>query len=409
MDHIDGTDVAHLLDQKYPAGMPVDLVLPIVSAVASALDYAHRKGLLHRDIKPANIIVADLDTDDPGVFLADFGIARPLDEISGITTTNMTVGTVAYAAPEQLMGEEVDGRADQYALAATAYHLLTGAQLFPHSNPAVVISRHLNTVAPMLTARRQDCASLDDALQVALAKDPHDRFPSCSAFAHTVADALPASEAASASATTQAARITPKRVPTSAARSRAEPPTPPSRRAWIVIGSVAAIMLLIGVVVLVWRSWGDSRESASDGATSTTVASPPLPSTAGSPPAPAPPPPAPAPTVAPAPTMTVTEQAPKPRGDQAGFLAQARTLPSSVLVTESSDCRSAPTAAACATDANVLALGRQACKAMDLYPHDSVAATRLVYPYSSSYTQSLLMIYAANYLCPEHANMWEDF
>ena len=56
----------------------------------------------------------------------------------------MTVGTPSYAAPEQLMGEEIDGRADQYALAATAYHLLTGSQLFSHSNPAVVISRHLN-------------------------------------------------------------------------------------------------------------------------------------------------------------------------------------------------------------------------------------------------------------------------
>ena len=131
MDYIDGTDSAHLLEQRYPAGMPVDLVVPIVTAVASALDYAHKKGLLHRDVKPANIIVADLDTDDPSVFLADFGIARPLDDTSGITTTNMTVGTVAYAAPEQLMGEAMDGRADQYALAATAYHLLTGVAAVP--------------------------------------------------------------------------------------------------------------------------------------------------------------------------------------------------------------------------------------------------------------------------------------
>ena len=67
--------------------------------------------------------------------LADFWIARNLDDVSGLTTTNMTVVTVAYSAPEQLMGQEIDGRADQYALAATAYHLLTGSQLFPHSNP----------------------------------------------------------------------------------------------------------------------------------------------------------------------------------------------------------------------------------------------------------------------------------
>ncbi len=75
MDHIDGTDTAQLIEQRYPAGMPVDLVLRIVTAVASALDYAHRKGLLHRDVKPANIVVADLETDDPSIFLTDFGIA----------------------------------------------------------------------------------------------------------------------------------------------------------------------------------------------------------------------------------------------------------------------------------------------------------------------------------------------
>jgi serine/threonine-protein kinase len=121
MDYIDGTDAAHLLEQKYPAGMPTDLVVRIATAAASALDYAHKKGLLHRDVKPANIIIADLDGDEPTAFLADFGIARPLDDTSGITTTNMTVGTVAYAAPEQLMGEQMDGRADQYALAATTY------------------------------------------------------------------------------------------------------------------------------------------------------------------------------------------------------------------------------------------------------------------------------------------------
>ncbi len=78
--------------------------------------------------------------------LADFGIARWVDDVSGLTATNMTVGTVSYAAPEQLMGGALDGRADQYALAATAFHLLTGAPPFQHSNPAVVISQHLSGV-----------------------------------------------------------------------------------------------------------------------------------------------------------------------------------------------------------------------------------------------------------------------
>jgi serine/threonine protein kinase, bacterial len=87
MDYVDGTDLAHQMAQRYPAGMPIDLVVPIVTAGASALDYAHKKSILHRDVKPVNIIVADLDTDDPSVFLADFGISRPLNDTSGITTT----------------------------------------------------------------------------------------------------------------------------------------------------------------------------------------------------------------------------------------------------------------------------------------------------------------------------------
>ena len=165
MDFVDGLDAARLLASRFPAGMPTDQVVRIVTAVAGALDYAHKQGLLHRDVKPANIMLTHLDDDgEQRILLADFGIARNIDDISGLTTTNMTVGTVAYSAPEQLMGEEIDGRADQYALAATAYHLLTGSQLFPHSNPAVVISRHLNSPPPALADTRPELAALDPVL-----------------------------------------------------------------------------------------------------------------------------------------------------------------------------------------------------------------------------------------------------
>ena len=74
------------------------------------------------------------------------------------------------------MGDELDGRADEYVLAATAYHLLTESQLLPHSNAAVVISRHLNTPPPALADTRHELAALDLVLEVALAKDPEDRF-----------------------------------------------------------------------------------------------------------------------------------------------------------------------------------------------------------------------------------------
>ena len=206
MDYVDGLDAARLLASRFPAGMPTDDVVRIVTAVAGALDYAHKQGLLHRDVKPANIMLTHLDDDDDEqrILLADFGIARNLDDISGLTTTNMAVGTVAYSAPEQLMGEEIDGRADEYALAATAYHLLTGSQLFPHSNPAVVISRHLNTAPPRLSDHRPDLEDLDAALSKALSKNPDDRFETCSDFAQALAGHTyggPASKATAAAVT----------------------------------------------------------------------------------------------------------------------------------------------------------------------------------------------------------------
>ena len=147
MDYVEGTDAAKLLRTKYPSGMPKADVVEIISAVADALDYAHSRGLLHRDVKPANILLTDASP-RRRILLADFGIARELGDISGLTATNMLVGTTAYCAPEQLQGSDLDGRADQYALGCTAFNLLTGSAPFHHSNPAVVISQHLSAPPP---------------------------------------------------------------------------------------------------------------------------------------------------------------------------------------------------------------------------------------------------------------------
>nr|WP_082947744.1 serine/threonine-protein kinase [Mycobacterium sp. E2479] len=187
MDYVDGVDASHFLSSRYPAGMPFEQVNRIVTAVANALDYAHKRNLLHRDVKPANIMMTHLEDDgEQRILLTDFGIARSRDDISGLTATNFTVGTVAYAAPEQLMGQDLDGHADQYALAATTYHLLTGAQLFPHSNPAVVISHHLKATPPSIADKRPELAALEPVLAIALAKNPDDRFQHCRDFAHAL-------------------------------------------------------------------------------------------------------------------------------------------------------------------------------------------------------------------------------
>jgi serine/threonine-protein kinase len=183
MDFVDGMDAARLLATRYPIGMPLDQVAAIVAAVADALDYAHQRGLLHRDVKPANILVANTEGDEQRILLGDFGIARSIADISGLTATNMTIGTLLYAAPEQLMAEEIDGRADQYALACTAFHLLTGEPPFANSNPAVVIGNHLSSPPPRLGRLRADLGSFENVLAKAMAKEPFLRFDTCREFA----------------------------------------------------------------------------------------------------------------------------------------------------------------------------------------------------------------------------------
>jgi hypothetical protein len=186
MRYVDGVDTRRLLSETFPSGMPVGDVLAVVAGIGSALDYSHKKGLLHRDVKPGNILLTRPKGGRQRILLTDFGIARNRDDISGLTQTNMTVGTAAYSAPEQLMGQPIDGRADQYALAATAYHLLTGTTLFPHDNPVAIINSHLTSQPPRISTIRPELASLDEVLALALAKNPGDRFTRCTDFANAL-------------------------------------------------------------------------------------------------------------------------------------------------------------------------------------------------------------------------------
>jgi serine/threonine-protein kinase len=225
MDYVEGTDAARLRNDRYPNGMPKHEVFEIVAAVADALDYAHQRNLLHRDVKPANILLGYPESGEQRIQLADFGIARWANDISGLTATNMTVGTVSYAAPEQLMGGQLDGRADQYALAATAFHLLTGSPPFENFNPAVVIGQHLSASPPDIGARRPELAALDPVLSKALAKDPKDRFDRCADFARALGHRLDGAPADDEAASPRpSARSSP--TPASSARFSPLPPPP---------------------------------------------------------------------------------------------------------------------------------------------------------------------------------------
>ncbi|OBA99064.1 hypothetical protein A5666_22425 [Mycolicibacterium fortuitum] len=186
MDYVEGTDAKHLIEQN-PSGMPLQDVVEIVTAVAEALDVAHERNLLHRDVKPANILV----TTPSGsarrrILLTDFGIAREADDANGLTETDVAIGTVAYVAPEQLTGKTLDGRADQYALAATAFHLLTGSPVFEDTNRIVQAGNHLYAPPPRLSERRRDLAHLDAVMAKALAKRPDKRYARCLDFARAL-------------------------------------------------------------------------------------------------------------------------------------------------------------------------------------------------------------------------------
>src|SRR6201993_4473292 len=122
-----------------------------ISPVASALDAAHAAGLVHRDVKPANMLV-DVGPGRPEhVDLSDFGLARGVLSSSGLTRAGQFLGTPDYAAPEQIAGRTVDGRADQYALACVAYTLLACAVVFIRDRPMAALYAHLHEPPPRLT------------------------------------------------------------------------------------------------------------------------------------------------------------------------------------------------------------------------------------------------------------------
>ena len=240
MEFVDGTDASRLLTDKYPSGIPAAEVVRIITPIADALDYAHSRGLLHRDIKPANILLGVPESADDRIMLVDFGVARWIGQSSDLTGTDMTVGTVNYAAPEQLKGEQIDGQADQYSLAATAYHMLTGAAPFANSNPSVVISNHLIAKPPPIGAEHPDLDRLGPVFATALAKDPADRFGRCGDFAEAMRDAL-------------------SPVGGAAARHR-KPESTTGRKRWIA-ATVGAVLLAGGAGAFLLGNFGTGRES----------------------------------------------------------------------------------------------------------------------------------------------------
>jgi hypothetical protein len=181
MRYVPGGDVRSLLTREGP--LRVDRAAAILVSVASALDAAHAAGLVHRDVKPGNMLMDVRKGRPDHVYLADFGLTKTTSGAVALTSTGRFVGTADYAAPEQIGGRRVDGRADQYALACAAVEMLTGQPLFPLENVMAVLTAHMYKAPPPVSVRRHGLpAELDAVLGRALAKSPDDRYPSCGDF-----------------------------------------------------------------------------------------------------------------------------------------------------------------------------------------------------------------------------------
>ena len=174
---VDGTDLKRLLAEE--GKLEPERALGLVEQVADALDAAHERGLVHRDVKPSNVLL-----DQRGhCYLADFGLSRRLVEQADYSGGGRSLGTVDYVAPEQIRGEELDGRADLYSLGCLLYECLAGRPPFGGSSDTAIVFAHLQEDPPGLPG-------LDPVMRKALAKEPDERYQSGRELVAAARDAL---------------------------------------------------------------------------------------------------------------------------------------------------------------------------------------------------------------------------
>ncbi len=252
MEFVEGENLSSYLERN---PLPdAAFIVRIVRDMAGALDYTHARGIVHRDIKPANVMLDAAQNPK----ITDFGIARITEGVTA-TMTGLVMGTLEYMAPEQVKGEKVDGRADQFALAVVAYRMLTGQSLFGDHSVATLAYKIVNENPPSVCSVNTSLPpAVDAALFKAFSKDPNARYVSCSDFAAALSAALMPARAATTIATV------PPLPPTVATAAAAAVATAPSAAATAQASkSKAPIFAIAGLLaaaaalgsVLVWRPW----------------------------------------------------------------------------------------------------------------------------------------------------------
>ena len=184
MRFVHGPNVQELVDAE--GALPAARACHIITQVAAGLEAAHSHGLVHRDVKPGNMLLDMAGGGDyPGhTYLSDFGLSKRALSVSALTSTGQFLGTLDYVAPEQIEARAVTGRADEYALACSAFTMLTGHPPFVRDESVAVMWAQISAPPPELTSRRPDLpAAVDEVMAKALAKVPTERYGTCPEFA----------------------------------------------------------------------------------------------------------------------------------------------------------------------------------------------------------------------------------
>lgn len=269
MRYLEGGTLKEVLAQGRPT---LSDIAELLTQICAALDYAHRRGVVHRDVKPANIMI-----DDEGcAYLADFGIAKVLEGTVELTEEGVGIGTPAYMAPEQSLGQKVDGRTDIYALGVILYEMVVGRPPYEADTPMAVALAHIHAPLPLPREVRPDITEPIEAVIIkALAKDPADRFQTADELAQAFKQGLAESGSIPPETTLQmllsearATRVVPVRVSTET-EAPAQDALPaarvqPERRPFplLAVGIGLLVVLVVGGIALVVILGPFGREAA---------------------------------------------------------------------------------------------------------------------------------------------------
>jgi serine/threonine protein kinase len=302
MELVHGTDLRGLIAER--GRIDLATASAIVTQIAAALDAAHASALVHRDVKPANVLISSAAP--LHVYLSDFGLTKRTSSQSGITKTGLFVGTIDYAAPEQIKGWPVDAPADVYALGCVLFEMVSGRPPFRRENEYATMYAHTSEPPPLLSSVAPGVPpALDAVIARALAKDPDERYPSAGDLARAASAAVAGQPPVEPERTVAVGRAAPSPPPPTAPLNhpppvefppQPPPPTPqphpaygygldpqqvappppgppshptsvlpPSRSPWLAVAAVVAVLVVAGAVAAVALTGGSEKQAGQGG------------------------------------------------------------------------------------------------------------------------------------------------